>query len=245
MTTDASRKAVFNTSELLEQVILCLPMKKIFGIQRVSRQFRDVIAASPKIQEKMWLRLRNDFPKEQWVLETSIGTQAPWAEEVRFRKVAVDTEDRSWRPTTLNPLLELISAEQDLPTAEKLYTNHQKTEFIDMNLSQHHFGAHPSFLKTYITDPPCYMVKADIIAGFLLDPRDEDGVCGTVSGDDVVMPQDLTIGDVVRARTSVELHWDVPGVGDANYSDAQLEEVSLPSRNWLAKSLPASYSRCA
>lgn len=119
MTTDASRKAVFETNELLEHIILCLPMKTIFGIQRVCRQFRDVIAASPKIQEKMFLRLRSDMPEETWVLETSTGAQAPRAEEVRFRKFEGNTKelDRWYDPVALNPLFEPTPSEAHLSSA--------------------------------------------------------------------------------------------------------------------------------
>jgi hypothetical protein len=46
-----------------------------------------------------------------------------------------------------------------------------------------------------------------------------------VSGGDVVIPRALTIGDVVRARNSVGLTWDEPGLVDASYTDAQLEKV--------------------
>ncbi len=45
MTTNAARQAVFGTSELLEQIILYLPMNKIFNIQRVCRRLKDVIAS--------------------------------------------------------------------------------------------------------------------------------------------------------------------------------------------------------
>lgn len=226
MTTDASRKAVFNTSELLEQVILCLPMKKIFGIQRVSRQFRDVIAASPKIQEKMWLRLRNDVPVEAWALEVKIGNQAPWEEEVRFRKVDVNTKARRYRPVALNPLLGLMPAGESFPSATRISSNEDETDYVEMSLSQNHFGTHPSFLKTYITDPPCYKAGApQITADFLLDPKDKDSVTGTVWGDDVTANGGLAIGGVVLARNSVQLYWDEAGLGDAEYGDAQLEEV--------------------
>jgi hypothetical protein len=226
MTTNASRKAVFETNELLEQIILCLPMKTIFGIQRVCRQFRDVIAASPKIQEKMFLRLRNIVPKEAWTLETSIATQAPWAEEARFRKADENTKGRLWRPAVLNPLFELTPIEEHLSSADRINSVTRRTETVEMLLSSSHFGDHPSFLKTFITDPPCYGASAEIVADFLLDPaKEDDVVVGTVSGNNVVIPRALTVGDVVRARTSVDLRWDESGLGDASYTDAQLEEV--------------------
>lgn len=38
-------------------------MKKIFAVQRVSKQWRDVTATSPSIEEKMFMRLKTT-PKE-------------------------------------------------------------------------------------------------------------------------------------------------------------------------------------
>jgi hypothetical protein len=66
LTTDAARKAVFNTSELLESILVCLPPKALFGVQRVSKQFQAIIATSIPIQEKMFLRLRNT-PVRSWL----------------------------------------------------------------------------------------------------------------------------------------------------------------------------------
>ena len=71
MTTDAARKAVFNTSELLESILVCLPPKTLFGVQRVSKQFQAVIATSIPIQEKMFLRLSNK-PQRSWLLKIDL-----------------------------------------------------------------------------------------------------------------------------------------------------------------------------
>ncbi|GAB7325601.1 hypothetical protein MBLNU13_g09592t1 [Cladosporium sp. NU13] len=49
---------VLGTTELLEHTISFLPMKKIFAVQRVFKQWRDVIATSPSIEEKMFMRLK-------------------------------------------------------------------------------------------------------------------------------------------------------------------------------------------
>jgi hypothetical protein len=56
MTTDAAREAVFSTVELLEQILLFLPMERVFVIQSVSKRFRDAVAASVQQQEKLFLR---------------------------------------------------------------------------------------------------------------------------------------------------------------------------------------------
>lgn len=67
MTTDAARKAVLNTTELLEQIILCLPWKKIFVIQRTCQQFRDTIRSSTPIQQRMFLK--PSVEPQVWKLE--------------------------------------------------------------------------------------------------------------------------------------------------------------------------------
>jgi hypothetical protein len=55
MATDASRKAVFNTTELLEKIISFLPPFEILTTaQRVSSGWKDTIAASPTVQTLVW-----------------------------------------------------------------------------------------------------------------------------------------------------------------------------------------------
>jgi hypothetical protein len=56
---------VFETTELVEHIMSFFPMKKIFNVQRVSKQWRDIIANSPGLQEKMFLRLKTT-PKERY-----------------------------------------------------------------------------------------------------------------------------------------------------------------------------------
>ena len=235
LTTDAARKAVFNTNELLEQIILCLPMRTIFGIQRVSRNFKDVIATSPKIQEKMFLRLRKDIPAETWMFETlnrdpDNPNRAVWKKErdVRFEKIdpnSVKTKGRLLKPVVLNPLLHLTSwITPVLPAKTRLYLLLDKRESVAMNFSPSHFGSHHSFLKTYITDPPCYTANAVIEADVLLDPTKEPIHGRAIAWGDT-SDQGLTIGDVVLARTDVYLHWGRRGHPDEKYTDTQLEKV--------------------
>ena len=56
-------QSVFGTTELLENIISFLPMRNIFIVQSVSKQWRNVIANSPSIEEKMFLRIK-PTPKE-------------------------------------------------------------------------------------------------------------------------------------------------------------------------------------
>lgn len=108
MTTDAARKAVFNMSELLESILVCLPPKTLFGVQRVSKQFQAVIATSIPIQEKMFLRLRNK-PQRSWLLKIDL-TELQVSGKCAFYFVesnALPPLAHSITPVEMNPLLEL------------------------------------------------------------------------------------------------------------------------------------------
>jgi len=56
--TAAAMQAVFQTSELVENILVHLPAKTIFGVQRVSKSFNNAVKSSLPIKEKLFLRLR-------------------------------------------------------------------------------------------------------------------------------------------------------------------------------------------
>lgn len=63
MTTDAPRKAVFETPELLEHIISILPATVILTkVKRLSRAWKAAVDSSPAIRTKLWLQ-----PQEQTV----------------------------------------------------------------------------------------------------------------------------------------------------------------------------------
>jgi hypothetical protein len=64
----ATFRAVFETSELLESIISCLSPKELLDAQRVSKLWKNVVAGSPSIQEKLFMR-REDRAQEIWVME--------------------------------------------------------------------------------------------------------------------------------------------------------------------------------
>lgn len=60
MTTDAARKAVFNTPELLENIVSFLPHTDILTkVKRLSRHWNEVVDSSPVIKTELWLRPQN------------------------------------------------------------------------------------------------------------------------------------------------------------------------------------------
>lgn len=57
--TAAAMQAVCQTSELVENILVHLPAKTIFGVQRVSKCFRNAVQHSLPIKEKLFLRTRS------------------------------------------------------------------------------------------------------------------------------------------------------------------------------------------
>lgn len=58
MTTDAARKAVFNTPELLENFISFVPLADILTkVQRLSRQWKEAVDSSPVIKNQLFTRV--------------------------------------------------------------------------------------------------------------------------------------------------------------------------------------------
>jgi hypothetical protein len=51
-------QAVFQTSELVENILVHLPAKTIFGVRRVSKSFSNAVKNSLPIKEKLFLRPR-------------------------------------------------------------------------------------------------------------------------------------------------------------------------------------------
>jgi hypothetical protein len=63
MTTDVPRRAALDTTEILENILRFLPPRTLFGVHRVSRQWKGLIARSPRIQERMFLRCQAKAPE--------------------------------------------------------------------------------------------------------------------------------------------------------------------------------------
>jgi hypothetical protein len=57
MQARAPMQQVFATAELLENVLIHLPIQNILTSQRVCRQFKDVVQTSPAIRYKLFLRV--------------------------------------------------------------------------------------------------------------------------------------------------------------------------------------------
>ncbi|KAI6893850.1 hypothetical protein KC318_g12377 [Hortaea werneckii] len=114
MTTDAARRAVFETAELLENVFIQLPPRKIFVIQRVCKQFRDIVATSVKLQQRLFLR-SDGTEAQEWRVAAKDNADSPsnfWLRTYRFVKsnyIAGADEDLgvAFKPVRLGHALEV------------------------------------------------------------------------------------------------------------------------------------------
>jgi hypothetical protein len=70
-------RVALDIPEILESVLSFLPPRTLFGVQRVSHLWKSTIAASPPIQEKMFLRLRTKT-SEIWMLTNPRSVPRGW-----------------------------------------------------------------------------------------------------------------------------------------------------------------------
>jgi len=172
MTNDAPRQAALQTTEILENILSYLPNRNFFGVQRVCRQWKDVIAGSPTIQDKLFLKLRDETP-ETWILTNPVSFEYIYDHDnfdirtvkKKFRIASaaqVKSRDKTsfgqvplFMPVTLNPLLERWNVTG--LWIEEHPVEHAAIFSAEAHLTQ--FAQHGSARATFITDPPCNEVK--------------------------------------------------------------------------------------
>lgn len=148
MRSHASLQAVLNTSELLEGILTFLPPKQLFADKRICKQWRDVIAGSPELQRKMFLRV-DETPRQNWGLQIGFFTREP--EVRRFEDSPLSRPWRRVTPVVLSPHLKVlnISDEGYLGDNAGEWVNVQPPCSIPM-------GGRLSILDTYPSNPLCY-----------------------------------------------------------------------------------------
>jgi hypothetical protein len=125
MITDMPRRAALDTTEILENVLSFLTPVSLFGLQRVSRQWRDLIGSSPLLKEKMFLRVSTRTPDIWRLINPKPYPTTHWSRPPAlpdflgrgFRNASVtEVESRAWStspgemqhlytPVSVNPFL--------------------------------------------------------------------------------------------------------------------------------------------
>lgn len=148
---DASRQAVLQTNELLEGILSFLPPKQLFVDQRACKQWRNVVASSPELQKKMFLRVA-EVPRQRWGLKVDDFTEDLNA---RFEVQRFDNGELSWpwrqvTPVYLSPHLNTNGGgdEGSLGTVDG--------ECVAFQVPcGHPLGRRSSLLDTFFSNPPC------------------------------------------------------------------------------------------
>ena len=153
--------------EILENILSFLDLRTLFGVQRVCHQWKNVIATSLPIQEKMFLRLRNDL-SETWMMIDSNSVPCDLFSipdsGVKFRRVSTaEAESGVWqdhrvehlfKPVALNPML---YREDSLISDLEQGVGHAFSVTVPEK-----YSPHASYRDTYLTDPPCRDCRMDL-----------------------------------------------------------------------------------
>ncbi|KAK3096425.1 hypothetical protein LTR53_019208, partial [Teratosphaeriaceae sp. CCFEE 6253] len=68
VTIDDPRQAVLETTELLEHILIHLPVATLFTVQQVCRQSQNLIATSPQLRMRLFLRAPDPTAMQLWVM---------------------------------------------------------------------------------------------------------------------------------------------------------------------------------
>ena len=117
MKIDAPRQAVLATAELIENILEFVNCTTLLVSQRVSRQFRDIVATSTTLQHKLLFRNPDHGDNVRWALLDGPRPPDPASRkfspsridvtEVQHLRVAASREGRPYvfqLATALNPL---------------------------------------------------------------------------------------------------------------------------------------------
>lgn len=171
MTVDMPQQAALNTTEILENILSYLPNRTIFGVQRVCRQWRNAIAGSPTIQERLFLRLKHQTPEiratnhdydifdlrnphRKYRLATAAEVESAH-EELPYGAREL------FMPVALNPMLEKqIILSQMVNGFPAPPFNYSARFSVQARLKQ--FAQHGSSRASFITDPPCMELEVEL-----------------------------------------------------------------------------------
>lgn len=187
MTVDGPRQGVFNTVELLEQILSFLPAKSIFGSLRVCRAFRDVVGKSVLLQKHMFLRVGGE-KKQTWIVQK---TPCDIVYPMRFVPLTTATQAKNpegehFTPVTLNPMLKLYNVHNvghiwKGGSAPRALGRHGERVRFRHTVK---VGAVQSWHQTFLTSPPttkarikfAWKISSDVNGEGIAEIEDENGI---------------------------------------------------------------------
>lgn len=168
---DVAFRRVFGTTELLEQIICYLPMKKVINVQRVAKQWKNVIAGSPSIQEKLFTR-RESEGQEIWVLVKRRPVRGPIYDRPKRVETLPPPGTLVLTPVTLNPMFHETRTWRE-PNGFRFPISSMPDE---ISIS---FCAWANALRynesctsnMFVTDPPCTRLRIEYLIIYLGFPE--------------------------------------------------------------------------
>lgn len=206
MGLDAPRRAVLNTAELLEIILLFLPARSVYSACRVSQQWNALVETSIAIQRK--LLIKPSTPKQAWQVIDRSWSIVP-AETPPLLEFNTSTNTPVVvTPVIINPLL-AASFEPLCLTCHAWPASWDAAKFAisDKTMKKMNLGRPArSSLLSQITDPPCQKVKIrrDWRSKEKVEPGDRERTRGGCIDWTVQRSAEdgVTLGDVFHALKS-------------------------------------------
>lgn len=157
MGLDAPRRAVFNTAELLEIILLFLPARSVYSACRVSQQWNALVRTSIAIQQK--LLIKPSTPKQAWQVSNHDCSVVP-AQTPPLLESNTDTETPVVaNPVIINPLLAARYESLGCHTSLWPIWDAANLTISDKTMNKMNLGRPArSSLLSQLTDPPCQKV---------------------------------------------------------------------------------------
>ncbi|KAK5746866.1 hypothetical protein LTR17_000496 [Elasticomyces elasticus] len=239
MTTDAPRRAVFATAELLENILMHTPIKAVFVAQRVCTQFRDIVAGSLQLQQKLFLWLPTLQSTERWTVVAADGPiYYPTLRVVRLDStealppnVTVNTRKQSclYKPaTTLNPQFEAKHV-RDNPAVMQHFAartpyNAEHIGLQEPTARSTALTNSGSWRKMYFTDRPCNKARLRINWFIATTPCLYGSIAGTAQTQEI---RGFTTGALIEAVLDEEqlLYHHFRGVDEICSSETSVNSI--------------------
>lgn len=201
---ESAAQRVLETNELLENILSYLPAKKVFVVQRVSKRWNNIIATSPSIQRKPFIRPANK-ERETWMLLKTGHRGTP-----EFRRITAslipflrDEDSHGYTPVFFNPLVPI-----------KIDKYRETTRMcLDIQITAAALkNRHISLWQTLVCDPPVHRAEVLISMAFGSELSADKVVYYPFRMVFIILSnKGLTVGEVVKALMErSEESWKVP-----------------------------------
>jgi len=160
-TTNAVRKAVLETNELLEAVLSQLPMQNLLLVRRVCKAWNALILTSPRILRKLFLAPERDT--KEWIINRETRVVMQYSES-NIKRYGRQGSDRQGSIITgkLNPLL-LTGETDEVKNAMTHEQRYERCETLTLTCRPNlRLLGLPNRLvhRMYVCQPPC--IKFDM-----------------------------------------------------------------------------------